>query len=134
MQPDLSGLEVILTANCNLRCGYCYQNNKQKRRLSWETLQPALDLLLRSRRRGRRVMFIGGEPLLELPLIRKAVDYLEGQRQPNRPIFYVTTTNGMLVNDEALNFFVVHAFTVNLSFDGIQAAQDHRGVGTFATL
>ena len=40
---DISKLDVVLTAGCNLRCSYCYQNDKKPKRMDWETLQASAD-------------------------------------------------------------------------------------------
>jgi sulfatase maturation enzyme AslB (radical SAM superfamily) len=130
----IRSLEVILTAACNLRCGYCYQNAKQARRMSWETLQPALDLVLRSEHPALAVRFIGGEPLLEMPLIRRAVEYLGSRAGPANRIEYALSTNGTLVDRDISAFLQRHDFETQLSFDGVPAAQDIRGRGTFARL
>ena len=88
-RPDeIQRVDVVLTAGCNLRCGYCYQNDKKPRSMDWDTLRASADLLLGSSRPEVRMLFIGGEPLLEFPLIRRAVEYIEAARppQPGRPL------------------------------------------------
>ena len=127
-------LEVILTAACNLRCAYCYQNDKQSRRMEWSTLRPALDLVLRSEAPALEVRFMGGEPLLELPLIRKAVEYVKRNVSHEKEVLYAISTNGLLLDDDAIELFAEHEFDTQLSFDGAPAAQDIRGHGTFAKL
>ena len=46
---DLQLVDVILTAGCNLRCGYCYQNDKKPRSMDWDTLRASADLLVAAR-------------------------------------------------------------------------------------
>lgn len=131
---DLSKLDVVLTAACNLRCSYCYQNDKKARRMEWDTLQASADLLLRSRRAEVSLLFIGGEPLLEFALMRRAVEYVNTHRRPGQRVRFQTVTNGTLLRDEHAEFFAAHDFEVQLSFDGVEAAQALRGPGTFQTL
>ncbi len=131
---DLQRVDVVLTAGCNLRCGYCYQNDKKPRSMDWDTLRASADLLLGSRQPEVRMLFIGGEPLLEFPLIRRAVEYIEAARPPDLTVHYNIVTNGTLLRDEQAAFLVEHAFDVQLSFDGVPSAQDVRGKGTFAVL
>jgi len=131
---EIERVDVVLTAGCNLRCGYCYQNDKKPRSMEWETLRASADLLLASRRPEVRMLFIGGEPLLEFPLIRRAVDYIEAARPPHLTVRYQVVTNGTLLREEQARFLVEHDFEVQLSFDGVPAAQDLRGPGTFAVL
>jgi sulfatase maturation enzyme AslB (radical SAM superfamily) len=130
----IKSLSVILTAGCNLRCGYCYQNTKNARRMEWETLRASADLVLASRQRDVRLLFIGGEPLLEFPMIRRAVAYVEERRPPTLRVHYNMITNGILLGEEQAAFLAEHDFEVQLSFDGVPAAQDLRGKGTFAVL
>lgn len=123
-------LEVILTASCNLRCGYCYQNAKQARHMEWATLREALDLLLHSDQRDCAVLFIGGEPLLQLPLIERAVAHVGAHRPPWKSVRFVTSTNGTLLDEASLAFLARHDFDTQISFDGVPAAQEFRGPGT----
>ncbi|MGE0447525.1 MAG: radical SAM protein [Vicinamibacterales bacterium] len=132
--PALRALQLIVTADCNLRCSYCYQNDKKRERMSWDVAQPALDRLLASTRDDVEILFIGGEPLTELPLIRQAVAYLQDHRRSGQRIRHSIITNGTLMGPEEARFFADHGFQINLSFDGVAAAQDFRGRGTFARL
>jgi len=131
---DVHTLEVVLTASCNLRCGYCYQNKKQARHMEWETLRAALDLVLSSKPSSCTVLFIGGEPMLQLPLIERAVAYARERCPSTKRLQYVLATNGTLLDAGALAFLSAHDFEVQVSFDGVPAAQSFRGVGTHAKL
>lgn len=131
---EIKTLDVILTAGCNLRCSYCYQNDKKARRMEWDTLRASLDLLLRSSQPEVRLLFVGGEPLLEFPLIQQAVAYVEEVRPATMRVQYDMVTNGTLLREEQAAFLAEHDFEVRLSFDGVPAAQDLRGKGTFEPL
>lgn len=131
---SIAALEVILTASCNLRCGYCYQNDKKARHMQWPTLQAALDLILRSDVRDCTVLFIGGEPLLQRPLLERAVAYVEAEAPHDKRVAWSLATNGTLLDDDALDFLVRHRIQTQVSFDGVPAAQAFRGAGTFAKL
>lgn len=133
-REEIETLEVILTAGCNLRCQYCYQNDKKARRMEWETLRASLDLLLASRRRRLTVVFLGGEPLLEFPLLRRAVEHVRANRRPGRRVGYYLITNGTLVGDEETRFLIRNRFDLQLSFDGVPVVQALRGRQTFAVL
>jgi radical SAM protein with 4Fe4S-binding SPASM domain len=130
----IRSLELILTAGCNLRCSYCYQNDKKARSMSWDTLRASLDLLFQSDRRQVQVLFIGGEPLLEYPLMKRAVMYADEARPRGMAISYTIITNGTLFEAEHADFFAAHDFEVQLSFDGVRPVQDLRGRGTFDIL
>jgi sulfatase maturation enzyme AslB (radical SAM superfamily) len=130
----IKALSVVLTAGCNLRCSYCYQNRKNSGRMDWETLRASADLVLAARERDVRLLFIGGEPLAEFPMIQAAVAYIEERRPPALRVHYDLVTNGTLLGEEQARFLAEHDFDVQLSFDGVPAAQDLRGKGTFAVL
>jgi sulfatase maturation enzyme AslB (radical SAM superfamily) len=131
---QIRSLEVVLTAGCNLRCSYCYQNEKKPRRMDWTTLRASVDLLLGSEHRDVEVLFLGGEPLLEFALIRRAVEYVEASRPPGLRVRFRVNTNGLLLREDRASFLAEHDFRVQLSFDGVPAAQDLRGRGTFEAL
>ena len=64
------------------------------------------------------------------------MDYLEARRQPRGSAFAMSKliTNGTAwFSDEHIDFLTAHAFEVQLSFDGVPAAQDQRGQGTFGS-
>lgn len=129
---DIRGLSLILTARCNLACAYCYQNNKQARRMGWTTLREALDVILGSSRPGREIEFVGGEPLLELDLIRRAVEYVERRISPGRSIRYSILTNGTKLDRPTTEFLARHRFQTQISCDGGPEAMVLRGDWTFA--
>ena len=101
---------VCVTEACNLACTYCYECHKTSRRMSWETGQADC---------GRAVArefvdntapaiildFIGGEPLLEIELIDKTVEYFKRKafqlRHPWAYYYMISiSTNGVLFEDE----------------------------------
>jgi len=125
---------MVLTATCNLRCTYCYENAKRPLRMDWGTARTAAELLLRSDRPEARLMFYGGEPLLELPLIRSVVDHLEHRRPPGMVVRYAVVTNGMLLDADTAEFLAAHRVRTQLSFDGVLEAQRLRAPGTFEQL
>jgi sulfatase maturation enzyme AslB (radical SAM superfamily) len=125
-------LSVILTSRCNLRCGYCYQNDKKPGSMSWETLAESLDLMLGSGRKEIEVSFLGGEPLLEFPMIQRAVEYMEVNRDRlGKEASYWISTNGTLITPGVADFLAMHHFDTQLSFDGLARAQDGRRIGSF---
>jgi sulfatase maturation enzyme AslB (radical SAM superfamily) len=130
----LRTLELVLTSQCNLRCGYCFENDKKDGRMAWETAKASLDTALASSQRDIAILFFGGEPALEFPTIRRSVEYVNAhRRRSQRPRFRVIT-NGLLLGPEELRFLDEQRVHVQLSFDGVPPAQDLRGRGTFEAL
>jgi sulfatase maturation enzyme AslB (radical SAM superfamily) len=102
--------------------------------MEWDTIRAAVELALRSRRSQITILFYGGEPLLEFPLIRRAVALVRDTSPPGKKVGYSIITNGTLLDDERCEFLAEHDFDTQLSFDGVPEAQDVRGKGTFAVL
>jgi sulfatase maturation enzyme AslB (radical SAM superfamily) len=102
--------------------------------MEWDTLRAALDVGLATRRRAIRFTFYGGEPLLEFRAIRRAVLYAKRNAPPAKEVAFSVVTNGTLLTREAARFLARHDVRLHLSFDGVEAAQDLRGPGTFARL
>jgi len=128
----IRSIDVVLTAGCNLACRYCYQNAKKTRTMTWATLRTSLNLILYSHPAEVNALFLGGEPLLEFPLIRRAVEYVEKKRAVDKRVKFIISTNGTLLTEEIIAFLEAHSFALQISFDG--AAQNVRGVGTFVLL
>ena len=130
----LRSLDAILTAACNLRCSYCYQNVKTGRPMDWATLRRCVSLLLSSSSNDVQLTFYGGEPLLEFPMIRRAVAFAETRKPRRKRLRYGIVTNGILLGPDAAALLDEHRFETRVSFDGIAASQKHRARGTFRTL
>ena len=127
-------LSLILTAQCNLRCSYCYQNAKTARRAEWSVLQAGIDLAFGEGSSHVELLFLGGEPLLEFDLLRKAVSHAEALDSGRKRFRYALSTNGTLISAAVADYLDKHQFEVQLSFDGVEQAQVHRGSGTFEIL
>jgi sulfatase maturation enzyme AslB (radical SAM superfamily) len=127
-------LELILTSQCNLRCSYCFENDKKSGRMEWEVARAALDRALASPEREIRVLFFGGEPLLEFPTLRRAVEHVADNRRRSQRAKFTVITNGLLLGEDELTFLDRHRVHVQVSFDGTPQAQALRGRGTFDVL
>jgi sulfatase maturation enzyme AslB (radical SAM superfamily) len=131
---SLRSFEVVLTTACNLSCSYCFENARTNSRLNWPTLRAALDLLLQSEKQEVSLTFYGGEPLLEFPLIERAICYVEAEKAPDKVLDFHIITNGLLLDRETVSFLARHKVETQISFDGTEAAQDLRAPGTFDRL
>jgi MoaA/NifB/PqqE/SkfB family radical SAM enzyme len=103
--------------------------------MPWEVIQRTLHEVLPQCERRVDCTFTGGEPLLAMPMLRRAVE--EGEAlaaRSGRRIRWKLLTNGVLLDDAVLDFLEAHEFSINLSFDGVEAAQQARGHGTFESL
>lgn len=131
---SLKSVILVLTARCNLGCSYCYQRARKPRKMSWTILRSSLDWALKAAGPELHFVFLGGEPLLEFLLIRRAVEHVEKKRGEDRRVRYFISTNGTLIREGVARFLEEHRFDTQLSLDGIAVAQDLRAKGTFAAL
>lgn len=107
----LAKITLQLTQNCNFRCKYgiysethnLRQRSHSTERMTFETAKKAIDFLWKHSVDSPDVNigFYGGEPLLEFPLLKKAVKYSERLFEGKNLTFSVTT-NGTLLNDEII--------------------------------
>jgi sulfatase maturation enzyme AslB (radical SAM superfamily) len=100
-----------------------------------ETLFRGIDLAFGSEQTEIELTFFGGEPLLEMESLRSGVAYAESRSQATgKRVKYSISTNGLLLDDNTLEFLAQHRFYTQLSFDGVAPMQRLRGKGTFEIL
>jgi uncharacterized protein len=139
VMPAVTKLELLLTEECNLRCDYCFAREKDHASMNPATACRAVDFLIEQSRDKNElsVLFFGGEPLLEYPLIKETVLHIRDREKAfNKRIHLNMTTNGALLDDDSLHFFNEHRLKFLLSIDGRKQTHDrHRltagGQGTF---
>jgi hypothetical protein len=111
-----SSLAVYLSNRCNLACPYCYVavNQGAPATLGFDRLKNAISYFLsRAPRSGRKITFLGGEPLLDFPLVRRAVDYLRAEDRGELAVHLFT--NGRLLDEKRLRFLQSRQVDVVLS-------------------
>ena len=108
--------------------------------MSWDTAKKAIDFFLKRNIELPEIIigFYGGEPLLEFDLIKKCVEYVESIVE-GKKVFFNITTNGTLLTDEVVDFFVEKDFKLSISLDGSQKEHDvnrkfRDGSGSFNTI
>ncbi len=111
--------------DCNLRCGYCFAAQgdfKHGRKLMpFEVGKTAIDFLIShsANRVNLEVDFFGGEPLMNFDVVVKIVKYARSIEKINHKIFRFTiTTNGLLLNEDKIEFINKEMSNVVLSIDG----------------
>jgi uncharacterized protein len=131
LTKNIKQIILQVTQRCNLRCEYCAYSGKYANRshspksMDFGTAKKAIDFILeRSLDRQEIVIgFYGGEPLLELPLIKKCVDYIKTQAS-DRKVTYTMTTNGTLLTPEVYEYLQDNSFTIVISLDGPKQVHD----------
>lgn len=138
-EPMLKALCLHVSHDCNLRCRYCFAGTGPfgggREQMSFEVGQAALDLLIRESggRRQLEVDFFGGEPLLNLEVVRQLVVYgKEIAFQFNKEIHFTLTTNGVALEKPVRDFLNEAGIAVVLSLDGRLEVNDRmRGRGSY---
>lgn len=131
LRDSLEHLTIQLTQNCNLRCSYCpytggYDNRRHfNKATSIETIQKGIDYLFTHSQNTTQLSigFYGGEPLLEIPLLKKAVAYIEEIKE-GRNVYLTLTTNGTLLSDDNVEYLIKKDIHVLLSLDGAKEYHD----------
>ncbi len=117
-------LILLVTHACQLRCAYC-RVRKYGATMDVATAEAGVRWLMSSLRADVELQFFGGEPLLALPIVRRAVALAETTaRNAGKSVRFLLTTNGLALDDDAVSFLRDHRFTVEVSCDGTMSAQD----------
>lgn len=128
----------VVTTKCNMSCVYCQANNGREcphLMMDREMAQKAVDIALQSPEQYLSFEFQGGEPLIHFEMIRFIVEYAQCHKG-NHEISYTIVINLTLLNEEMLDFFVKHQFSISTSIDGNELVHDYNrpfinGHGTF---
>ncbi len=140
---EVKALCLHICHDCNLRCKYCFADegayHNVREMMSWETAKAAIDFLLKNSgsRKVLEVDFFGGEPLMNLNVVKKTVYYAkEEAAKLGKRFLFTTTTNGLLLDDDSINFFNEEMENVVLSLDGRREIHDEvrktvNGKGSF---
>ncbi len=140
---QITRLVLLIAQTCNLKCSYCFSqvymnSHAENRVMSPATACFAIEKVFRSVPDVPSIAFFGGEPLIGFPTIKEAVQASEEYcmaHQARIPSFAITT-NGTLIDQEVIEFFKAHNFSVTISLDGPQHINDKQrkfpsGKGTY---
>ena len=127
----VKALCLHIAHDCNLACQYCFaeegEYHGRRALMSFEVGKKALDLLVAhsGNRINLEVDFFGGEPLMNWQVVKDLVAYGRSLEEPHHKKFRFTlTTNGVLLNDEILEFCNKEMANVVLSIDGRKEVHD----------
>lgn len=128
---EVKALCIHICHDCNLRCRYCFADegayHSAREFMSEETAKKAIDFLIENsgNRKVLEVDFFGGEPLMCLDTIKNVVYYAkEKAAARGKKFLFTTTTNALLLNEEAIEFFNAEMENVVLSLDGRKQVHD----------
>ncbi len=139
----VKALCLHIAHDCNLACKYCFaeegEYHGRRALMDYETGKQALDFLIANSglRRNLEVDFFGGEPLMNWDVVKQLVAYGREQEKIHDKHFRFTlTTNGVLLNDEVMEFANKEMDNVVLSIDGRKEIHDRmrpfrKGAGSY---
>lgn len=118
--------------DCQLRCKYCFASTgdfgKGRKLMSFETGKHAIDFLLENSgdRPNLELDFFGGEPLMNFNVVKQVVEYARSrEKEYNKKFRFTITTNGLLLDDEKIDFINREMSNVVLSIDGRKEVNDY---------
>ena len=127
----VKALCLHIAHTCNLNCAYCFASqgkyNGDRAVMSFEVGKQALDFLITNsgKRRNLEVDFFGGEPLMNFDVVKQLVAYARSiEKEHNKNFRFTLTTNGMLINDDVIEFANKEMSNVVLSLDGRKEVHD----------
>ena len=139
----VKALCLHIAHDCNLACRYCFaeegEYHGRRAVMSFEVGKKALDFLIAGSgsRRNLEVDFFGGEPLMNWEVVKQLVEYGRSREEiHNKRFRFTLTTNGVLLNDEIMEFCNREMSNVVLSLDGRKEVNDRmrpfrKGAGSY---
>ena len=139
----VKALCIHIAHTCNLNCEYCFasQGNYHGERalMSLETGKRALDFLVENSgsRKNLEVDFFGGEPLMNFEVVKEMVKYARSiEKEKGKNFRFTLTTNGVLIDDDVIDFCNKEMSNIVLSLDGRKEVHDryridYAGNGSF---
>lgn len=139
MQMDFSGLKIKaiclnIAHACNMKCKYCFASQgdfgMKPALMSLETGKQALDFVIEKSGgiKNIEVDFFGGEPLLNIGVVKELVYYgRQREEETGKHFNFTLTTNALLLDDDSMDFIIDNGISVILSLDGRPEVNDfHR--------
>ncbi len=127
----VKALCLHIAHTCNLNCSYCFASQGKyhgdRAVMSYEVGKQALDFLVANSkgRRNLEVDFFGGEPLMNFQVVKDLVKYARSiEKDAGKNFRFTLTTNGMLVDDDVIDFANRECSNVVLSLDGRKEIHD----------
>ncbi|HQD72399.1 MAG: thioether cross-link-forming SCIFF peptide maturase [Clostridiales bacterium] len=117
--------------DCNLKCEYCFAAQgdfgMEKGLMPFEVAKSAIDFLIKHSggRRNLELDFFGGEPLMNFDVVKKTVEYARSvEKEHGKNFRFTLTTNGLLLNDEIIDYLNREMYNLVLSLDGRKEVND----------
>ena len=130
-RTDIKALCLHVAHTCNLNCSYCFASqgkyHGERALMSFDVGKQALDFLVENSgsHHNLEVDFFGGEPLCNWQVVKDLVAYARSiEKEKNKNFRFTLTTNGVLVDDEVIDFANREMHNVVMSLDGRKSVND----------
>ena len=127
----IKALCLHVAHTCNLNCSYCFASqgkyHGERALMSFDVGKRALDFLIENSgtRRNLEVDFFGGEPLMNFDVVKQLVAYARSiEKEKGKNFRFTLTTNGVLIDDDVIDFANREMSNVVLSLDGRKEIHD----------
>ncbi|MBQ2704139.1 MAG: thioether cross-link-forming SCIFF peptide maturase [Clostridia bacterium] len=127
----VKALCLHIAHTCNLNCSYCFASqgkyHGERGLMSYEVGKQALDFLVANSgtRHNLEVDFFGGEPLMNFDVVKQLVAYARSiEKEKGKNFRFTLTTNGVLIDDDVIDFANKEMSNVVLSLDGRKEVHD----------
>ena len=127
----VKALCLHIAHTCNLNCEYCFASqgkyHGERAMMTFEVGKRAFDWLIENSgsRRNLEVDFFGGEPLMNFDVVKQLVEYARSiEKEKGKNFRFTLTTNGVLVDDDVIDFCNREMSNVVLSLDGRKEVHD----------
>ena len=147
-ERGLNNIILQVTRDCNFSCRYCqYASNggisrkHENKHMNFDIAKQTIDFFMEHSTDAYRVNigFYGGEPLLNIKLIKKIFEYID-KTYPFKLVTYHTTINASLLNDFIIKLLSKYKVNIMLSFDGPESVKNYNrkyrdsGKGSFQSV
>lgn len=144
--PPVKALCLHMAHDCDLRCRYCFAGTGafagERGLMSFDVAKKAIDFVIENsqNRKNIEIDFFGGEPMLNFDVVKQTVEYanIEGKKH-NKTFRFTLTTNGLLIDDEQIEYVNKTMSNIVLSCDGKEETNDKNrktidGKGSYAKI
>lgn len=131
IKTPIKAMCLNVAHDCNLRCEYCFAAKGDfgtgRELMTYEVGKKAIEFLIErsGSRRNIELDFFGGEPLMNFGVVKKVVDYARSrENETGKKFRFTITTNGLLLDEEKIEYINREMSNVVLSLDGRKAVND----------
>ena len=135
---QLKGITLNITNGCNLKCVYCFEHDKDGRKMSVENAISIVDKCYQNYLKNRTdydnnfmVSFFGGEPFLNFEVMEEVMKY---SRDKGYSIDFGVTTNLTILTDHMIDIIEEYELGILVSIDGIKEIHDRNRCNSYDTV